>query len=151
MAFQQRFGGPEFGKNIVVGHAAVLANRSGGYLCAGAGGRNGPKFLIATLEAAGCPAYKPPHRRPQSRPMVRLRRLLGGEMNGLKKLVPAIGLLMAAMPALAQEAASGELVGQPTPRGWVVQPQVTELGREAAWMHNVILVPVIVAIGLFVM
>ena len=82
--------------------------------------------------------------------MVRLRRLLGGEMIGLKKLIPAIGLLMAAMPAWAQDA-GGELTGQPTPKGWVIQPQVTAIGQEAAWMHNVILVPVIVAIALVVM
>jgi cytochrome c oxidase subunit 2 len=73
-------------------------------------------------------------------------------MNGLKKMIPAVGLLLAAIPAAAQDAAaSGELVGQPTPGGWVIQPQVTEIGREAAWMHNVILMPVIVAIALIVM
>jgi cytochrome c oxidase subunit 2 len=73
-------------------------------------------------------------------------------MNGLKKLIAAIGLLVAALPAAAQNAvASGELTGQPTPRGWVIQPQVTDIGNEAAWMHNAILVPVIVVIALIVM
>jgi cytochrome c oxidase subunit 2 len=70
-------------------------------------------------------------------------------MNGLKKLIPAIGLLLAAMPAAAQD--GPELVGQPTPGGYTIQPQVTELGRHAEWMHNMILMPVIVVIALFVM
>jgi cytochrome c oxidase subunit II len=74
-------------------------------------------------------------------------------MNGLKKkIIPAAGLLIAAIPAAAQHAAaSAEVVGQPTPRGWLIQPQVTELGQEAARMHNVILMPVIVGITLLVM
>lgn len=71
-------------------------------------------------------------------------------MIGLKKLIPAMGLLMAAMPALAQEA-GGELTGQPTPQGWAIQPQVTAIGEQAAWMHNSILLPVIVVIALVVM
>jgi cytochrome c oxidase subunit 2 len=73
-------------------------------------------------------------------------------MNGLKKMIPAVGLLMAGMPALAQDAAAQtELVGQPTPGGYALQPQVTELGRDAAWLHNAFLMPVIVIIGLFVL
>jgi cytochrome c oxidase subunit 2 len=71
-------------------------------------------------------------------------------MNGLKKIIPAVGLLAMAIPAagLAEQA---ELVGQPTPGGYVIQPQVTEIGQYAQWMHNTILMPVIVTIGVVVL
>jgi cytochrome c oxidase subunit 2 len=74
-------------------------------------------------------------------------------MNALKKMVPGAGLLIAAIPAAAQDAAASgqELVGQPTPGGYVLQPQVTDLGAHAAWIHNAILMPVIVAIGALVL
>ena len=74
-------------------------------------------------------------------------------MNALKKIVPGIGLLIAAIPAAAQDAAASgqELVGQPTPGGYVIQPQVTDLGEHAAWIHNAILMPVIVAIAAVVL
>jgi cytochrome c oxidase subunit 2 len=42
-------------------------------------------------------------------------------------------------------------IGQPVPGGWQLQPQVTENGRFAAWMHNAILFPVIVAISVLVL
>jgi len=42
-------------------------------------------------------------------------------------------------------------IGQPIPGGWELQPQVTENGKFAAWMHNAILFPVIVAISVLVL
>ena len=42
-------------------------------------------------------------------------------------------------------------IGQPTPDGWQLQPQVTKNGQFAAWMHDAILFPVIVAISIFVL
>ncbi|MGN6818529.1 MAG: cytochrome c oxidase subunit II [Sphingomonas sp.] len=42
-------------------------------------------------------------------------------------------------------------IGQPIPGGWKLQPQVTDNGRYAAWMHNAILLPVIVAISVLVL
>jgi cytochrome c oxidase subunit 2 len=71
-------------------------------------------------------------------------------MNELKKMIPGMVLLASAIPAAAN-AAGSELIGQPTPGGFVLQPQVTELGRYAEWMHNWILMPVITAIGLVVL
>ena len=61
----------------------------------------------------------------------------------------------AAGPMLAMDGAPAMLpnsnVGQPVPGGWYFQPQVTENGRYAAWMHNAVLLPLIVAISLFVL
>ena len=42
-------------------------------------------------------------------------------------------------------------IGQPVDRHIGVQPQVTPTGRRAAWMHDVILVPVITVISIFVL
>ncbi|UUL81595.1 cytochrome c oxidase subunit II [Sphingomonas qomolangmaensis] len=42
-------------------------------------------------------------------------------------------------------------IGQPTNRSIGIQPQVTDLGDDAKWFHNVILVPVITIISLFVL
>lgn len=42
-------------------------------------------------------------------------------------------------------------VGMPTQRGYAIQQQVTPTGRQALWMHNVILMPVIVGISVFVL
>lgn len=42
-------------------------------------------------------------------------------------------------------------VGQPVDRLFGIQPQVTPNGREAAWFHNVILLPLITVISLFVL
>ncbi|TKD50395.1 cytochrome c oxidase subunit II [Sphingomonas baiyangensis] len=42
-------------------------------------------------------------------------------------------------------------VGQPTDRALGVQYQATDLGDQAAWFHNVILLPVITLISLFVL
>ena len=41
-------------------------------------------------------------------------------------------------------------VGQPT-QDWGFQPQVTPIGQEAAWFHNVILMPLITIISVFVL
>ena len=42
-------------------------------------------------------------------------------------------------------------IGQPEPGGWKLPVQVTPTGERALWMHNVILMPVIVIISLFVL
>ena len=42
-------------------------------------------------------------------------------------------------------------MGQPVDRLFGIQPQVTPNGREAAWFHNVILLPLITVISLFVL
>lgn len=58
--------------------------------------------------------------------------------------------------ATAAVAAPAELrptagIGQPIPSGYQLQPQVTDNGRFAQWMHNVILMPLITFICLFVL
>ena len=42
-------------------------------------------------------------------------------------------------------------VGQPVAKGIGIQTQVTEIGRDAIWMHNALLMPIIVGISLFVL
>jgi cytochrome c oxidase subunit 2 len=42
-------------------------------------------------------------------------------------------------------------IGQPIPGAWQLQPQVTDIGRSAKWFHNVLLVPIITVISLFVL
>ncbi|MCA6322254.1 MAG: cytochrome c oxidase subunit II, partial [Phenylobacterium sp.] len=52
-----------------------------------------------------------------------------------------------ALPALADEV----LVGQPTPGAIGLQPGVTPLKHDAAFFHDVILLPIITVITLFVL
>ncbi|WP_157215635.1 cytochrome c oxidase subunit II [Flavisphingomonas formosensis] len=86
-------------------------------------------------------------------------------MKTLKTLL----LTLAAMPAaaLAQGAATGGAaapaapapqlyaptpgIGQPIPGSIGIQPQVTEIGQQALWMHNALLMPIITAISIFVL
>jgi cytochrome c oxidase subunit II len=42
-------------------------------------------------------------------------------------------------------------IGQPVDDAWWLQDQVTPTGREAHWFHNVVLVPLITAISVFVL
>lgn len=46
---------------------------------------------------------------------------------------------------------SDPLIGQPVDRKLGLQPQVTELGQRAAWMHDYILMPVMVGISILVL
>lgn len=50
----------------------------------------------------------------------------------------------------AARGAQGAVVGQPTGEAGF-QPQVTPIGQEAIWFHNAILLPLIIAISLFVL
>jgi cytochrome c oxidase subunit 2 len=71
---------------------------------------------------------------------------------------PAAGNVAAAAPAAANAATPAEPphlaptpgIGQPTDQ-IALQPQVSPIGREAAWFHDVILVPLIIAISVFVL
>lgn len=63
---------------------------------------------------------------------------------------PAPAAAEAAKPVF-QHAAPEADIGQPIPGGWKIQPQVTDIGLEAEWMHNVILMPIITVITLFVL
>lgn len=59
----------------------------------------------------------------------------------------------AAAPAVDAPAPAAPVdgIGQPTPGGIGLQPQFTQTGQFAQWMHNAILMPVIVVISLFVL
>ncbi len=67
----------------------------------------------------------------------------------------AAPVAVAAAPA-AKSVAPAELkpvagIGQPIPEGYSLQPQVTKNGQFAEWMHDVILMPIITAISIFVL
>ncbi|KQX17771.1 MULTISPECIES: cytochrome c oxidase subunit II [unclassified Sphingomonas] len=42
-------------------------------------------------------------------------------------------------------------IGQPIPGGFKIQPQVTEIGEDAQWLHNSLLMPIITIICIFVL
>ena len=72
--------------------------------------------------------------------------------------LPAKAAVTNASPVVATPAvaAPAELkpvvgIGQPLSAGYGLQPQVTKNGEFALWMHNVILMPIIVSISLFVL
>jgi cytochrome c oxidase subunit II len=46
---------------------------------------------------------------------------------------------------------SDPMIGQPVDRKLGLQPQVTKLGQQAAWMHDYILMPVMVGISILVL
>ena len=60
---------------------------------------------------------------------------------------------VAATPAVAAPAELKPVadIGQPIPNGYAIQPQVTKNGQFALWFHNDILMPIIVAISVFVL
>ncbi len=82
---------------------------------------------------------------------------------------PAVAFAQAAAPAPAPAAAAAPEaapapaapafehakptpeIGQPIPGGYKIQPQVTEIGRGAQWFHNVLLMPIITVITVFVL
>ncbi len=53
----------------------------------------------------------------------------------------------AAYPKIAPDAD----IGQPIPGGFKIQPQVTSIGEDAQWFHNVVLMPIITIISVFVL
>lgn len=56
----------------------------------------------------------------------------------------------AAKPAF-QHAVPEDGIGMPIPGGWKIQPQVTDIGLDAQWLHNGILMPIITVITVFVL
>jgi cytochrome c oxidase subunit 2 len=56
----------------------------------------------------------------------------------------------AAAPGISHYAPDPE-VGHPLDKAYKIQPQVTEIGQDALWMHNVVLMPIITIISLFVL
>jgi len=70
-----------------------------------------------------------------------------GIRAGLASAAAAATTMVWALPALASELR----VGQPTPGAIGLQPGVTPLRHDAAFFHNVILLPIITVITLFVL
>lgn len=64
----------------------------------------------------------------------------------MKSLYTFLAASLAATPALAE----GPVTGKPTPGGIGFQPPATSLAEEAFWFHNVILMPIITIISIFV-
>jgi cytochrome c oxidase subunit 2 len=65
---------------------------------------------------------------------------------------PVVSAAQPAVPAPAiRHYAPNPEVGQPVERGFALQPQVTEIGQDAKWMHNVVLMPIITVISLLVL
>lgn len=69
---------------------------------------------------------------------------------------PAPEAASKAEPAASAVAAPAPLapsatIGQPVASGLGIQPQVTPIGRDAVWMHNALLMPIITFISLFVL
>ncbi len=69
----------------------------------------------------------------------RMRRTVGG-------LMASAAFALVSAPAWAQDR-----LGQPTPGAIDLQPAASQLKHDAIWFHNVILLPIIVAISLFVL
>ena len=93
-------------------------------------------------------------------------------MKTLKTIMMALSLAVIPFTAQAQEAAPAAPaatataapaatafahrapeadIGQPIPGGWKIQPQVTEIGEDAQWFHNSLLMPIITIISIFVL
>ncbi|MES2498416.1 MAG: cytochrome c oxidase subunit II [Pseudomonadota bacterium] len=66
---------------------------------------------------------------------------------------PAAADAPAAAPAVSafEHRAPEADIGQPIAGGFKIQPQVTKLGEDAQWMHNVLLMPIITIISIFVL
>ena len=71
--------------------------------------------------------------------------------QGLRTL--AAGAVASAMTAFwgVSARAAEQLIGQPTPEGIGLQPGVTELRHQATWFHDMLLMPIITIITLFVL
>jgi cytochrome c oxidase subunit 2 len=63
---------------------------------------------------------------------------------------PAAAPAPTVAPAIPHYAPMAD-VGHPIENGYTIQPQVTEIGQDALWMHNIVLMPIITIISLFVL
>jgi cytochrome c oxidase subunit 2 len=90
---------------------------------------------------------------PQAAPVVTVTK---PEVAAAPVAAPAAPAVTAATdPMLAVDGAPAmaidPTIGQPVPGHISLQPQVTKTGRQAAWFHNALLMPVITVISLFVL
>ncbi|RVT91260.1 cytochrome c oxidase subunit II [Sphingomonas crocodyli] len=64
---------------------------------------------------------------------------------------PAAGAeAVAAKPAFQHMAPTAD-IGQPIPGGFKLQPQVTQIGHDAQWMHDSLLMPIMTIMSVFVL
>src|SRR5579864_8358959 len=72
--------------------------------------------------------------------------LRGGWMRGLTSAAAGLAALIGAGTAWADD-----LMGQPTPGGYDLQPAASVLKAHAIWFHNWILMPIITAIAILIL
>jgi cytochrome c oxidase subunit II len=72
-------------------------------------------------------------------------------VEAANKTAPAVAATPAAPATTIGTSAPTDGIGQPVPGGFTIQPQVTENGEYGLWMHNYLLMPMMVGISLFVL
>ncbi|WP_419319732.1 cytochrome c oxidase subunit II [Caulobacter sp. ErkDOM-E] len=72
------------------------------------------------------------------------------QFQGFRRVLTGASAL-AAMTVFAGQALAQDLMGQPTPGAIDLQPAASSLKHEAIWFHDVILMPIITVITLFVL
>jgi cytochrome c oxidase subunit II len=75
----------------------------------------------------------------------------GMGISGLAAKSARVALGLGVALTLGGQALAQNKYGQPTPGAWDMQPGVTQLREDAIWFHNVILMPIITIISLFVL
>jgi cytochrome c oxidase subunit 2 len=83
-------------------------------------------------------------------PLKRAVRDMKAQFQGIRRMLTGAGALTAMM-VLSGQALAQDLMGQPTPGAIDLQPAASSLKHEAIWFHNVILMPIITVITLFVL
>jgi cytochrome c oxidase subunit 2 len=82
-------------------------------------------------------------------PPKRAVRDMKAQFQGIRRMLTGASALAATM-AFAGQALAEDLMGQPTPGAIDLQPAASVLKHDAIWFHNVILMPIITIITLFV-
>jgi cytochrome c oxidase subunit 2 len=82
-------------------------------------------------------------------PPKRAVRDMKAQFQGIRRMLTGASALAATM-AFAGQALAEDLLGQPTPGAIDLQPAASVLKHDAIWFHNVILMPIITVITLFV-
>jgi cytochrome c oxidase subunit 2 len=82
-------------------------------------------------------------------PPKRAVRDMKAQFQGIRRMLTGASALAATM-VFAGQALAEDLLGQPTPGAIDLQPAASVLKHDAIWFHNVILMPIITIITLFV-
>ncbi|OYW30314.1 MAG: cytochrome C oxidase subunit II, partial [Caulobacter sp. 12-67-6] len=72
------------------------------------------------------------------------------QFYGIRRMLTGASALAATM-MFAGQALAQDLLGQPTPGAIDLQPAASSLKRDAIWFHDIILMPIITVITLFVL